>query len=180
MILWKSLKILLNGIIDFILSPCSCGFRSCHLLHRWLLLLSLCFPCGTHIIFIFQKNKCILTIKCCTLSLIYFHCKFHWKWNWTTDPRITSSMLYHLSYSINKSFFNIIHLEDVVQLMTFVSFEYNPSKHLPLTLQPQKELILMYHSVLFKAKLPISARLPPLVSNLVIDKKFLKYHIKWY
>lgn len=160
MILLKSLKNLLNGIIDFILSPCSCGFRSCHLLHRWLLLLSLCFPCGTNIIFILQKNKCILTIKCCTLLLIYFHCKFNWRWNRTTDIRIRNSTLYLLSYSINKSHFNIVHLEDVVQPMTFVSFGYNPSKHLPSTLQPKKDMILMRHPVLFKAKLSISARFP--------------------
>ena len=57
----KTTKHLLDGIIDFISLPCSCGFRSCHLLHRYLLLLSLYFPCGTHIISIFQKNKCILT-----------------------------------------------------------------------------------------------------------------------
>lgn len=57
----KTTKHLLGCIIDFISIPCSCGFRSCHLLHRYLLLLSLYFPCGTHIIFILQKNKCILT-----------------------------------------------------------------------------------------------------------------------
>lgn len=68
----KTTKHLLNGIIDFISFPCSCGFKGCHLLHREILLLSLCFPCGTHIIFILQKNKCILTIKCHALLLITF------------------------------------------------------------------------------------------------------------
>jgi hypothetical protein len=57
---WKDPSHLV-GIIDFISLPCSCGLGICRLLHRYLLLLSLYFPCGTHTIFIFQKNKRILT-----------------------------------------------------------------------------------------------------------------------
>jgi hypothetical protein len=64
-------------------------------------------------------------------------------------------------------------LEDVVQLITSVTFDYSPLKHLPSTLQPQKELILICHPVLFKAKLPISAKTPLLVPILVMSKKFI-------
>jgi len=68
----KATKILLDSIIGFILSPTLCGFKGCLLLDRRLLLLPLCFPCGTHTVPILQRNKCILTIKCHALLLELF------------------------------------------------------------------------------------------------------------
>ena len=69
----ENIKHLLDSIIDFISLPTSYGFRRCPLLDRYLLLLSLPTSLQGLIIFIFQKNKAILTTKCHALSLIYIN-----------------------------------------------------------------------------------------------------------
>lgn len=127
----KTTKHLLGCIIDFISIPCSCGFRSCHLLHRYLLLLSLYFPCGTHIIFILQKNKCILTNQ--VSRTFAFHLCLNERYrNRTYDPKNHFLLLCQTELNVDEFTLIDVHLKDVAWPKTFVTFDYNPSKRLSI------------------------------------------------
>jgi len=67
----KTAKLLLDIVVNFLSIPPTCGFEGCLLLGRYVLVLFYKFPCGTPYILVFQRNKCILDIKCRTLLLTF-------------------------------------------------------------------------------------------------------------